>query len=55
MKKNDFAGGLSASFIDAQGFTWDIGGHVLFSHCDYYDRLMQGVKQLKTYCLEHRN
>lgn len=40
-EKNDFVGGLSASFADSQGFTWDIGGHVLFSHYDYYDRLMQ--------------
>jgi protoporphyrinogen oxidase len=40
-EKNDYVGGLSASFIDEKGFTWDIGGHVLFSHYDYYDRLMQ--------------
>ncbi len=42
-EKNDYVGGLSASFADAQGFTWDIGGHVLFSHYDYYDRLMQAL------------
>jgi len=42
-EKNAHVGGLSASFVDAQGFTWDIGGHVMFSHYDYYDKVMQSV------------
>lgn len=35
------AGGLSASFEDARGFTWDIGGHVQFSHYEHFDRAME--------------
>ncbi len=34
-------GGLSASFVDKSGFTWDIGGHVLFSHYDYFDKVVE--------------
>jgi len=34
-------GGLSASFLDEAGFTWDIGGHVLFSHYPYFDEVVE--------------
>jgi protoporphyrinogen oxidase len=34
-------GGLASSFTDSAGFTWDIGGHVMFSHYKYYDDVFE--------------
>lgn len=36
----DRPGGLARSFVDDAGFTWDLGGHVQFSHYRGFDRLM---------------
>jgi UDP-galactopyranose mutase len=43
LEANDYVGGLATSFTDDAGFTYDIGGHVMFSHYDYYDRLVDGL------------
>src|SRR3712207_6031642 len=41
LEANDYVGGLATSFTDEAGFTYDIGGHVMFSHYEYYDRLVE--------------
>src|SRR3954447_14025837 len=40
LEANDYVGGLATSFTDDAGFTYDIGGHVMFSHYPYYDNLV---------------
>lgn len=39
-ERHDYAGGHATSFVDEHGFTWDEGGHVIFSHFPYYDHLI---------------
>ena len=42
-ERNDGPGGLASSIVDPQGFTWDHGGHVVFSHYGEFDKLLEEV------------
>ena len=41
LEANDYVGGLATSFTSENGFTYDVGGHVMFSHYKYYDDLVE--------------
>ena len=43
LEANDYVGGLATSFTDEAGFTYDIGGHVMFSHYPYYDAVVERI------------
>jgi len=40
-ERSDHVGGLASSWTDAEGFIWDHGGHVMFSHYHYFDDLVE--------------
>lgn len=43
LELEDGPGGLASSCVDDKGFTWDLGGHVQFSHYSYYDDVLDEV------------
>lgn len=43
VERHQHAGGHASSITDPQGFTWDEGGHVVFSHFGEFDRLLEDV------------
>ena len=43
LEASDHPGGLASSYVDREGFTWDVGGHVQFSHYPFYDQVVDRV------------
>jgi UDP-galactopyranose mutase len=52
LEKSSRVGGLAGSVKDSAGFTWDMGGHVIFSHYEYFDALLDEL--LAGDYLEHK-
>jgi len=42
-ERNRYVGGHASSHTDEFGFTWDEGGHVIFSHYPYFDALVTAM------------
>lgn len=45
----DSVGGLATSYQDQNGFTWDVGGHVVHSHYPYFDEVFHRALRNSTY------
>ncbi len=42
-EKSNCVGGHASSHVDEHGFVWDEGGHVIFSHYPYFDKLVDDM------------
>lgn len=51
-ERKPHAGGLAGSEVDPQGFTWDFGGHVVFSHYGEFDKLLEEMMGDEVYAHE---
>ncbi|UJR06638.1 hypothetical protein I4U23_010922 [Adineta vaga] len=54
VEKSDNAGGLAKTIIDDNGFLWDIGAHVIFSHYAYFTSLLDIALPLEEWTVKKR-
>ncbi|WFD37087.1 uncharacterized protein MJAP1_000028 [Malassezia japonica] len=50
---NDEAGGLASTDVTKEGFLFDVGGHVIFSHYSYFDDVIHEALPQKEDWYEH--
>ena len=43
LEREAVPGGLARSFVDGAGFTWDLGGHIVFSRFGRFNRMLEEV------------
>lgn len=51
---NDEAGGLASTDVTQEGFLFDVGGHVIFSHYAYFDDVLKQALPEKDDWYEHQ-
>lgn len=54
LEADEIVGGLSRSF-ENDGFTWDVGGHVAFSHYPAFDGMLEEALPEEPYRIERRS
>ena len=51
---NEEAGGLASTDVTKEGFLFDVGGHVIFSHYAYFDDVLAQALPNKEDWYEHQ-
>ena len=54
MDANEEAGGLASTDVTKEGFLFDVGGHVIFSHYAYFDDVLAQALPNKEDWYEHQ-
>lgn len=54
IEQSSNAGGLATTVVDNEGFLWDIGAHVIFSHYAYFTSLLDMIIPIEEWNIKKR-